>query len=199
MLRHRDRAQIVPMSQTTRLIWVGAGTTPCCAQQSSLLSSTEKRFFVSAHPRRNIDHTVWKKSTGGRIDGNPLEQLRWPGCAEEDRQGLCLDTRSRRPTSTSEFRTYFTTTEELLKLCDWLKEQGCTHVAHRRQPGCIGNRYFAYRKRVLKSWWSMPNTSKPFLAERPMSKTPNGSRICCNMACSRPASFLQSHNEKCET
>ena len=27
------------------------------------------------------------------------------------------------------FRTYFTTTEELLKLGDWLKEQGCTHVA----------------------------------------------------------------------
>lgn len=28
-----------------------------------------------------------------------------------------------------ELRTYFTTTEELLKLSDWLKEQGCTHVA----------------------------------------------------------------------
>ena len=28
-----------------------------------------------------------------------------------------------------EFRTYFTTTEELLKLGDWLKEQGCTHLA----------------------------------------------------------------------
>src|SRR5207302_4561315 len=28
-----------------------------------------------------------------------------------------------------EFRTYFSTTEELLKLGDWLKEQGCTHVA----------------------------------------------------------------------
>src|SRR5690242_6384505 len=27
------------------------------------------------------------------------------------------------------FRTYFTTTEELLKLSDWLKEQGCTHIA----------------------------------------------------------------------
>ena len=27
------------------------------------------------------------------------------------------------------FRTYFTTTEELLKLGDWLKEQGCTHIA----------------------------------------------------------------------
>lgn len=28
-----------------------------------------------------------------------------------------------------EFRTYLTTTEELLKLGDWLKEQGCTHIA----------------------------------------------------------------------
>ena len=28
-----------------------------------------------------------------------------------------------------EFRTYFTTMEELLKLGDWLKEQGCTHIA----------------------------------------------------------------------
>ena len=28
-----------------------------------------------------------------------------------------------------ELRTYFTTTEELLKLSDWLTEQGCTHVA----------------------------------------------------------------------
>ena len=27
------------------------------------------------------------------------------------------------------FRTYFTTTEELLKLSDWLKEQECTHIA----------------------------------------------------------------------
>ena len=34
--------------------------------------------------------------------------------------------------SHKEFRTYFTTTEELLKLCDWLKEQGCTHIAEDR-------------------------------------------------------------------
>jgi len=38
-----------------------------------------------------------------------------------------------RQTSTGQarkaFRTYFTTTEELLKLCDWLCEQGCTHIA----------------------------------------------------------------------
>ncbi len=31
-----------------------------------------------------------------------------------------------------EFRTYFTTTQELLELSDWLKEQGCTHVAEDR-------------------------------------------------------------------
>src|SRR6266536_6458484 len=28
-----------------------------------------------------------------------------------------------------EFRTYFTTMEELLRISDWLREQGCTHVA----------------------------------------------------------------------
>jgi hypothetical protein len=39
-----------------------------------------------------------------------------------------------------ELRTYFTTTEELLKLGDWLKERGCTHIADRRPRGCIGNR-----------------------------------------------------------
>jgi hypothetical protein len=28
----------------------------------------------------------------------------------------------------------------LLKLGDWLKERGCTHIADRRPRGCIGNR-----------------------------------------------------------
>ena len=36
-----------------------------------------------------------------------------------------------------EFRTDFTTTEELLKLCDWLKEQGCTHIAEDRNRGVL--------------------------------------------------------------
>ena len=31
--------------------------------------------------------------------------------------------------SHKEFRTYLTTTEELLQLGDWLTEQGCTHIA----------------------------------------------------------------------
>ena len=42
---------------------------------------------------------------------------------------VCLLTQTSDGQSHKEFRTYFTTTEELLKLSDWLKEQGCTHVA----------------------------------------------------------------------
>jgi transposase len=42
---------------------------------------------------------------------------------------VCLLTRMSDGQLHKEFRTYFTTTEELLKLCDWLKEQGCTHIA----------------------------------------------------------------------
>ncbi|GHO71223.1 hypothetical protein KSC_101150 [Ktedonobacter sp. SOSP1-52] len=41
----------------------------------------------------------------------------------------CLLTQTSNDQPHKEFRTYFTTTEELLKLCDWLKDQGCTHVA----------------------------------------------------------------------
>ena len=36
-----------------------------------------------------------------------------------------------------EFRTSFPTTEELLKLGDWLKEQGCTHLAEDRNGGVL--------------------------------------------------------------
>jgi len=43
-----------------------------------------------------------------------------------------------------EFRTYFTTTEELLKLCDWLKEQGCTHIGSRTR--------LVIRKRTESAW-----------------------------------------------
>ncbi len=42
---------------------------------------------------------------------------------------VCLLTQPSNGQPHKEFRTYFTTTEELLKLGDWLKEQGCTHVA----------------------------------------------------------------------
>ena len=42
---------------------------------------------------------------------------------------VCVLTHASNGQTHKEFRTYFTTTEELLKLGDWLKEQGCTHVA----------------------------------------------------------------------
>jgi transposase len=41
----------------------------------------------------------------------------------------CLLTQTSHGQRQKEFRTYLTTTEELLKLSDWLREQGCTHVA----------------------------------------------------------------------
>jgi transposase len=42
---------------------------------------------------------------------------------------VCLLTHTSNGQTQKAFRTYFTTTEELLKLSDWLKEQGCTHIA----------------------------------------------------------------------
>jgi hypothetical protein len=55
MFRHRDRSQLVPMSQTTRLVRIGAGTTPCCAGEKIRFESlTEKRIFVSAYPSWSI-------------------------------------------------------------------------------------------------------------------------------------------------
>jgi transposase len=42
---------------------------------------------------------------------------------------VCLLTRTSDGQLHKEFRTYLTTTEELLQLGDWLKEQGCTHIA----------------------------------------------------------------------
>ncbi len=42
---------------------------------------------------------------------------------------VCLIMRDANGQRQKEFRTYGSTTEEILKLSDWLKEQGCTHVA----------------------------------------------------------------------
>jgi len=42
---------------------------------------------------------------------------------------VCVLRHTSNAQSHQEFRTYLTTTEELLKHCDWLKEQGCTHIA----------------------------------------------------------------------
>ena len=42
---------------------------------------------------------------------------------------VCVLRHTSNDQSHKEFRTYLTTTEELLQLGDWLKEQGCTHIA----------------------------------------------------------------------
>lgn len=42
---------------------------------------------------------------------------------------VCMLTHAPQGQTHKEFRTYFTTTEELLQLGDWLQERGCTHVA----------------------------------------------------------------------
>jgi hypothetical protein len=101
----------------------------------------------------------------------------------------CLLTRSSDGQLHKEFRTYSTTTGELLKLCDWLKEQGCTHVAFEATGVYWKPVFNEARKAVLNCWWSMHTISKPYQGARPMSKMRNGSPICCNMACSNRASF----------
>ena len=42
---------------------------------------------------------------------------------------VCVLTQTSTGHLQKQLRTYFTTAEELLKLSDWLKEQGCTHIA----------------------------------------------------------------------
>src|SRR2546423_15370994 len=50
---------------------------------------------------------------------------------------VCVLTQTSNGQLQKEFRTYFSTTEEMLKLGDWLKEQGCTHVAEDRNRGIL--------------------------------------------------------------
>jgi hypothetical protein len=93
MFRHRDRSSLVPKSRLKRRTRMGAGTTPWCAREKRLFaSSTQKRIFVSAHPSRSIPEP---ENTGVVLDGDSLHPLRWIGRAEEDRQGLLVDSRVR--------------------------------------------------------------------------------------------------------
>ena len=60
-------------------------------------------------------------------------EILYTNCAGLDVQKktvkVCLLTRTSDGQLHKAFRTYFTTIEELLKLSDWLKEQGCTPLA----------------------------------------------------------------------
>jgi DNA-binding CsgD family transcriptional regulator len=90
------------------------------AEGFSLFWSTQKRIFVQAHPRRKI--ACERKM-----------EILYPRCAGLDVHKktikVCLLIRQGNGQPQKEFRTYGTTTHELLELADWLKEQDCTHVA----------------------------------------------------------------------
>src|SRR5579884_2437342 len=93
MLRHRDRSFLVPASQTDRLIRVGVGTTPCCAgEKIRFASPAARRRDSSFLPTQAGASSDWKKSRGEAIDGDPLYKLRRFGCAQEDGEGMCVET-----------------------------------------------------------------------------------------------------------
>ena len=81
---------------------------------------------------------------------------------------VCVLTHASNGQTHKEFRTYFTTTEELLKLGDWLKEQGCTHIAFEATGVYWKPVFNPARKAVLQCWWSMRSISKLSRGERPM-------------------------------
>ena len=81
---------------------------------------------------------------------------------------VCLLTRTSDGQLHQAFRTYLTTTEELGQLGDWLKEQGCTHLADRGHQGCIGSRCVTCWKAVFQCWSSMRSSSKRCRGERRM-------------------------------
>ena len=65
---------------------------------------------------------------------------------------VCLLRRPSTGQPHKEFRTYLTTTEELLQLGDWLKEQGCTHVAFEATGVYWKPVFNEARKAVLNCW-----------------------------------------------
>src|SRR5436190_16613891 len=96
--------------------------------------SMNRHSFVSLHSLLELDQLPQKRPEFKGV----LSQK------TEDAFGItyktvkvCLLTQPSNGQPHKEFRTYFTTTEELLKLGDWLKEQGCTHVAEDRNRGVL--------------------------------------------------------------
>ncbi len=112
---------------------------------------------------------------------------------------VCVLTQASNGQLQKEFRTYFTTTEEVLKLSDWLKEQGCTHVAEDRHGGVLETGVSPEGSATLKCSSSMRSLSKPSLGERRMSKTRSGLPTSCSMVCSKRVLSLLARNASCGT
>jgi len=79
-------------------------------------------------------------------------------------------------------RTYSTMTADLLEMLDWLESEDCTHVAI-ESTGVYWRPVFNLLEGHLEVIWLMPDMSKPFRAERPMSKTVNGWLNCFATDC----------------
>jgi transposase len=91
--------------------------------------STEKRIFVQAHPCQSIILKRERNAEKGRVEMEIL-YIRCAGLdVHKKTVKVCLLIRQENGQPHKEFRTYGTTTQELLALSDWLKEQGCTHIA----------------------------------------------------------------------
>lgn len=88
----------------------------------------ENLCFSSPMPDASL-----RLQTENRRNGSLEMEILYTRCAGCDVHKktikVCLIIRDEQGQRQKEFRTYGTTTEELLKLSDWLKEQGCTHVA----------------------------------------------------------------------
>jgi len=63
-------------------------------------------------------------------------------------------------------KTFTTMSRDILACREWLKSEGCTHVALER-PGSTGNRSLIFWKRAWKLSSLMPEILKMFLDARP--------------------------------
>src|SRR6266581_3466379 len=111
---------------------------------------------------------------------------------------VCLLIRQENGQPHKEFRTYGTTTQELLELADWLHEQGCTHVAMEATGVYWKPVYnlleggFELRARQCAAYQSGGRRAKR------IPKTRSGLLTYSSMACSKRASFLPLRRENYE-
>src|SRR5450631_3267598 len=118
------------MSQQRRLIGVSTGTTHCCPCHENLLWDGARRgeaLFRLSHLRTSFQYGRSTSSRRGEME------ILYPQCAGLDVHKktvrVCVLIQQEHGKPHKEFRTYGTTTQDLLQLQDWLLEQRCTHVA----------------------------------------------------------------------
>src|SRR5712691_9680623 len=100
MRQHRDCAQIVHTSQSTRLIRVCAGTTHCWAGEKDLRDEQDV-------PRRDEMEILYERCAGLDVHKKNVK--------------VCLKTPGSDGRPSQEVRTYATMTQTILEMGDWLK------------------------------------------------------------------------------